>query len=704
MVSGAELFFSLFNNLAIFIALVSIHGFLISHFPKTESYGRQTAIGLSFGLFAIGCMYAKIPVYEGVIVDQRNAIVALSGLYGGPLAAVICAAIAGTFRYYLGGAGVLAGVFGVCLAAVAGIILRTLFGKFDKIPKAFFGSLLAVVIILPGFLVVGDLQTGWNLMMAMALPYGTAVFVGIFLTGLLLNRQEYLHEVENEFRQSEAHLRTLIETIPDLVWLKNPEGIYLACNLRFERFFGAKQADIVGKTDYDFVDAKLADFFREKDKAAMAARKPTLNEEEITYADDGHSEVLETIKTPMFDRAGNLIGVLGVARDITDRKRMEGELAQAHKMEAMGTLAGGIAHDFNNILAAILGYADLAMDETPDASPAKFDIGEIIKAANRAKELVSHILSFSRKETQGRIPVQIALICQEALKLLRASIPTTIKIEQQIDLACGNILADPTQIHQVLMNLCTNAAQAMDADGGVMQVEVISTELHAGDLPDEPELKPGHYVRLSVKDSGVGINPQYIDRIFDPYFTTKEAGKGSGMGLAVVMGIVKSHEGIITVDTNPGEGTQFNLYFPRIDEQIQGEQEDTEPLPTGVENILVVDDEEGLVDMMTRRVEQLGYRVTATSSSVEALELFAAQPDTFDLVLTDQTMPLLTGENLAKKILALRPDIPIIICSGHSSKMDAEKARLYGISAFIMKPVDQKKLAGTIRQALDKEL
>ena len=515
------------------------------------------------------------------------------------------------------------------------------------------------------------------------------------------NSREELQKSKEKLKESEAYLRTLIETIPDLIWLKDPEGVYLACNLKFERFFGAKQADILGKTDYEFVDKELADFFRKKDKIAMAAGKPSLNEEEITYADDGHRELLETIKTPAFDHDGNLIGVLGVARDITNRKKMEMELAQSHKMEAIGTLAGGIAHDFNNILAAILGYADMAMDDTPDHSPAKYQIKQVLKAGNRAKDLVQHILSFSRKEAKERSPVSIHLLVQDALKLLRASIPTTIEIKQNIEPTCGNILAEPTQIHQVIMNLCTNAAQSMDEDGGVMEVGLTSVQLSFDDLANEPKLKPGPYVQLTIKDSGIGIDHRYLDKIFDPYFTTKEVGKGSGMGLSVVHGIIKSHDGMVTVNSKPGEGTIFSVYFPSIARPIEEKTKDIDPLPTGKEKILIVDDEKSIVDMTKRRVERLGYQVTTKTSSTEALELFSSSPNAFDLIITDQTMPELTGEKLAKKLLKIRPDIPIIICTGYSSKIDAEKANFIGISAFIMKPVDNRELAKTLRQVLN---
>jgi len=386
-----------------------------------------------------------------------------------------------------------------------------------------------------------------------------------------------------------------------------------------------------------------------------------------------------------------------------EKTALEVQLRQSHKMEAIGTLAGGIAHDFNNILAAILGFSEMAMDDIPEHSPAKYDIEQVLLAGNRAKDLIKHILSFSRKETHKRGPVQIHQIAKDTLKLLRASIPTTIEIKQNIDSECGNILADPTQIHQVMMNLCTNAAQAMEENGGVLAVGLTSVQLSVKDLVNKSNLKQGCYVQFTVSDNGKGINKKYIDRIFDPYFTTKEVGKGSGMGLAVVTGIVKGHDGMITVDSKFGKGTIIKVYFPKIEDKIQGKIEDNTDLPMGDERILVVDDEVSIVEMTKLRIESLGYQVTTKTNSVEALELFCSQPDAFDLVITDQTMPKLTGDELVKKLIEIKPDLPVILCTGYSSKIDSEKAILIGISAFIMKPVDKKELAKTIRLVLDRE-
>ncbi len=458
----------------------------------------------------------------------------------------------------------------------------------------------------------------------------------------------------------------------------------------------------------------IADIYVNPDQREEAKRQIIENGEIIDYEIEfkhskGGTVWISLNVRPIFDEVDAIYAYEGFSINISERKKaeqekanLESQLRQAQKMEAIGTLAGGIAHDFNNTLAAILGYADLALDNTPNHSPAKDQIKQVLEAGNRAKELVKHILSFSRKNAQERIPVQIHKIIKDDLKLIRASIPATIGIKQNIDSQCGTIRADPTQIHQVMMNLCTNAAQAMDEKGGILEVELTPTLLDTIDLENEPKLEPGHYVQLTIKDNGIGIEQEYLDRIFDPYFTTKEVGKGSGMGLAVVIGIVKSHDGMIKVSSKPGHGTTFYVYFPIIESQFQEKINDTGPLPTGTEKILVVDDEKSIVKLTTLRLERLGYKVTSETSSKKALELFQSQPHAFDLVITDQTMPELTGDNLAKKLMEMKPNIPIIICTGYSSKMDAEKADFAGISGFIMKPVDKKELALTIRKILDR--
>ena len=401
--------------------------------------------------------------------------------------------------------------------------------------------------------------------------------------------------------------------------------------------------------------------------------------------------------------SGEPVAIEGIVTDVTqtrlaaeEKARLEEDLRQAHKMEAVGTLAGGIAHDFNNILSAIIGFSELAKDDIPESSPAREEIEEVINAGKRARDLVKQILAFSRKSTGNQVPVQIRSIIADALNLLRAGIPSTIEIRQQLDPSCGLIQADPTQIHQVIMNLGTNAAHAMDENGGLLEVF-----LNEAEIEDTPETGSRTYVVLTVKDTGRGIKKHILNRIFDPYFTTKPYGKGSGMGLAVVHGIVESHHGKITVDSTPGKGTVFQVFFPKTTAVIEEESSDMEKLPTGNERILLVDDEKSAARMTRERLERLGYKVTLKTDSLEALELFRSNPDFFDLVITDQTMPKMTGEQLAQIFLGIRKDLPIILYTGYSSKIDRKKSNEIGIKAFLMKPVDKGELAGTIRAVLE---
>jgi CheY-like chemotaxis protein len=371
-------------------------------------------------------------------------------------------------------------------------------------------------------------------------------------------------------------------------------------------------------------------------------------------------------------------------------------------MEAIGTLAGGIAHDFNNILSAIIGYTDLAALILPEDDPARSSLGEVMNAAQRAKELVYRILSFSQMHEQEQKPVRMNMIIQEALKLIRPSLPATIEIEQQIDCQ-GTILADPTQIHQVVVNLCTNAYQAMQEEGGLLKVSLAEVKLSLDDLVDHFDLDVGDYLKLTVSDTGHGMNEQTMQRIFDPYFTTKASSKGTGLGLAVVYGIVSAHKGAIQVDSEPGKGTTFEVFFPSIQSSARQVPISYEQPYRGDEKILFVDDEASLVRLATQLLEKCGYRVDGHTNPLEALKLFKTDPYEFDLVITDMTMPHMTGDQLARMIQNIRPDVPIIITTGYSEKISPKKAQMMGVQDFIMKPMNYSELTKKIRKAVDQK-
>ena len=379
--------------------------------------------------------------------------------------------------------------------------------------------------------------------------------------------------------------------------------------------------------------------------------------------------------------------------------KLEAQLRQAQKMEAIGTLAGGIAHDFNNILGAMIGFTEMALYDSPQPS-AKRRLESALEACDRAKKLVAQILTFSRQSEQERRPLDVNIITKEAIKFLRSSIPSTISIDVNITSTPNTVFADPTQVHQILMNLCTNAAHAMRETGGHMTIGLERVDVDSTSLFHDPRLKPGQYVRMSVSDTGHGIDPSLIERIYDPFFTTKEVGQGTGLGLSVVYGIVKSYEGAINVYSEPGKGTTFKVYLPRIEESETREIETPRPVQGGTERILLVDDNETLIDVGRQMLESLGYDVTTRTNSLEALELFRAEPERFDLIITDMTMPNLRGDDLARELLKIRPDIPITICTGFSQMISEERAKDLGIRQFVMKPFSKRELANTVRKAL----
>ena len=513
-------------------------------------------------------------------------------------------------------------------------------------------------------------------------------------------------ERTEELRSSNSLLKAVIEGTTDAIYLKNLKGQYLLVNNAALKALGKSESEVLGKDDSELFPPESARVIAEVDRHVLQSGQPQIAEEllETSY---GLSSWLAN-KSPYRDPDGIIIGLIGISRNISDLKQTENEkralqkqLIQAQKMESIGKLAGGIAHDFNNILAAMMGYTEIVRDDIPEGSQAANDLDQVMAAGHRAKELIKQILTFSRQtETEKRV-LQPAVLVKEIIKLLRSSMPATIAIEQEIVTDSGFILADPTQIHQILLNFCTNAFHAMEEQGGTLTVSLKAKTLTENDLLSEPGVQPGEFVQLSIADTGVGIAPEILDKIFDPYFTTKEMGKGTGMGLAIVHGIVKDCNGFITCHSKPGEGTVFHVFLPVIDEEILPATEDPADIRFGNERILFVDDEEILAEMGKTMLERFGYRVTVRKDSTEALAIFRNQPAQFDLVVTDQTMPGMTGSDLARHVLQIRPDMPIILCTGYSSAISEEQALALGIRGFALKPLAKKDFAALVRKVLD---
>jgi signal transduction histidine kinase len=418
----------------------------------------------------------------------------------------------------------------------------------------------------------------------------------------------------------------------------------------------------------------------------------------------GGSIELEVTISPVRDVSGISIHYVAMERDVTLEKKLQEHVRQWQKMEALGTLAGGIAHDFNNILMPIVINSELALlDVQEGKSPSPQYLQLVREAANRGQELVRQIITFSRQKEQLRRAVEITPVIKEGLKFIRATIPKSIEIKEQVMAQPALVVADPTQIHQVLMNLCSNAAHAMREKGGVLEVSLTQVDVDAEMAAQHLELNPGPYIRLTVSDTGHGMDREVRERAFDPFFTTKKPGEGTGMGLSVVHGIVKNHDGVILLYSEVGMGTTVHVFLPRIQGEVQSKVASLGPIPTGKERILLVDDEEIQVRSLQNMLERLGYRVIGKTDPREVLEIFKAQPDAFDLLITDQTMPHLTGGKLAQELLGIRPDLPIILCTGFSEVIHEEDAKALGIREFAMKPLTVRDMADRIRRALGKK-
>ncbi len=518
--------------------------------------------------------------------------------------------------------------------------------------------------------------------------------------------KNYQETVENQWR----FLREVIDASPNFVFVKDTSARIILANRRLADNYGTTPAEMIGKTVKEIMqNPEVAEAAFKNDMDILSGRLDRIEKEERYTDRSGQLLWAYTVKGPLTDGTGRIVGLIGVSTDITDRKKeeeartaLESKLRQAQKMEAIGTLAGGIAHDFNNILSSIIGYTELAIDEAGPDTSLRRNLQQVLSAGARAGDLVKQILTFSRQSEQVSTPFQVKLLIKESLKLLRASLPTTIEIKENIR-SDDVIIGDPVQIQQIVMNLATNALYAMQDNGGILSVKLESANYDADAVKSHPDMRPGAYIRLTVSDTGCGIPPNALDKIFDPFFTTKPEGKGTGLGLSVVHGIVKNHGGILNVSSIHGSGTSFEILFPAADFTESSNIEIDAPIPTGSESILFVDDEPALIGLGEKMLASLGYRTETRTSSIEALEAFRGNPDRYDLIITDMTMPHMTGDALSEAIKEIRPDIPIILCTGFSERIREEDLDRIGIADFILKPINRRELARAIRKALDEK-
>jgi PAS domain S-box-containing protein len=514
-------------------------------------------------------------------------------------------------------------------------------------------------------------------------------------------------QAEEALREGEERFKMLFSNVPVPYQSLDGEGNFLEVNPAWLATLGYRREEVIGRNFSEFILPDWREHFK-----AQFPRFKTLGEvmgvEFEMLKKNGESLIASFTGKIGHDAEAHFRQTHCIFQDITAQRNARNEMAkleerlqQAQKMEAIGTLAGGIAHDFNNMLFPLVGFAEMLKEDLPPDSPLQENVNEILHAAFRSRELVQQILAFSRKAERKDKPIRLQSIVKEAIKLLRATIPTTIEIKQQIDGECPLAIADPTHIHQIVMNLATNAYHAMEEKGGVLSIMLEAVRLESDPaVPDGPAA--GLYAHLRIADTGLGMTKEVLARVFDPYFTTKSDGKGTGLGLSVVHGIVATYRGDVRIYSEPGLGTEVHVYLPVVEKKLLKEDPAVSaPVRGGSERILLVDDEETIVRMEQQVLTRLGYQVTVRTASIEALAAFKAYPEGFDLLLTDMTMPNMTGTQLAAAVKAIRPDIPVIICTGFSEQIDEARSAALGIAGYLMKPVDSRVLAETVRKTLD---
>lgn len=519
---------------------------------------------------------------------------------------------------------------------------------------------------------------------------------------------------DESVRKSGEQYRLLANNVNDVIWTTDLNFRITYITPSIEKLTGYKIDEIMkmgpegflslnsSRWVYKMLNIEMSNILEGKFQPAIAEMK--------FIRKDGSPVIVESTVSILYDRDKKATHIMGITRDITERKKAEAErekmqarLLQSNKMEAIGSLAGGIAHDFNNILSGIFGYTELALAKLTENDAASGYLQELLLAARRAKGLINQILTLSCQQEHEQKPISIGPIIEEALRLISVSLPVNIAVLSEIKAEPDIVNANSVQIHQIIMNLCTNAVHAMRGSGGILTVKLENADLSPLLAANYSELSGGPYLRLEVSDTGHGIPADIIGKIFDPFFTTKGKGEGSGLGLSVVHGIVKSHGGAVYVSSKIKDGTEFEIFLPLSGSVVdKAASHDTSPLPEGSENILLIDDESVIVNMEKDMLEDLGYDVAARTSSIEALEAFKSQPRLYDLIITDQTMPKMNGAALAKEITDIRRDIPVILCTGFSEQISHARAKSMGITELLLKPITTRDLAETVRRVLDR--
>jgi PAS domain S-box-containing protein len=713
LVGGASLFFALFGNLAVFILLVAVYGWLTPWLEERRGLSRQAILGVVFGFFVYVCMHVRIPTAQGVFVDQRNAITILAGLFGGPLSAAIAVVIGAAYRAFLGGTGVYGGFLGLCLSAVAGIVLRMFRPAIERPWSLAACSAGATLFTLPGFLPVGSLAKGWSLVKAMALPFGLAIFAGVFLASLLLVNEEKRRRAEQELRISEERYRLIAENTADTIVISD-----LAFQIQYvspsaSKFLGYTQAELLAmplerivvpdslKKVHEVQHRMRTEAWGHQDQS-----RPILFDLELRHK-NGQLLWVEISATFLRSPNGKIERILTATRDVTERKlfeqkqeKLQDQLRQAQKMESIGRLAGGVAHDFNNLLAPILGYSEMLIEQSVDPA-IREELQQITNAAEHARDLTRQLLAFGRKQILAKRTHDLRQIVAEFEPLLRRTIREEISLLVRLPQRPLLVNVDSGQIQQVLMNLTVNAQDAI-AGQGTITVELDEATLDETCAGFHSEVTPGGYAALVVSDSGSGMDPATQSHLFEPFFTTKAEGRGTGLGLSTAFGIITQHGGHITVYSEPRVGSTFRVYLPI-------EHGDLPDLPQaekkhqnlrGKETILVVEDNEAVRDLTTKMLVRLGYKVFSAEGAARAAALVDEEAGRVDLVLTDVVMPLVSGRELHRQLTRKWPRLKVLYMSGYSDDAIANHGVLDEGVDFIEKPFSLEVLARKLREVL----
>lgn len=702
MIHGSLLFCGLFNNLAIFIVLITAYSYLHRILSCCKQLYRQISMGLVFAAAAIVCMQLKIPVYEGVVFDQRNAVIILSGVFGGPVVSLICAMFAAIFRVYLGGTGTLGGVLSIILAAIAGVVFYYNRNKINTVSKAALAAIAAVLFILPGFLFIKDLQTGIELLKETTIPYGSAIFMGVFLCGLLMSFEEHRYRIKRELETSEKRYRELFENLIDVGFRTDREGKVIIITPSCEKMLGYSPDELIGKSIDCF--SKVSN--PGEPLLSVVCRSGSISNFETAFKRKNGSYLWVSVNARTYPKNGDFSGIESLVRDISQLKEaveeknaLQERIKHIQKMESIGTLAGGIAHDFNNTLAGIIGGAELLRDNDVTDQQHNHYVDLILTSAEKASVLTRKLLAFSRKGTTVIKPIDIIPILSDTVSILQHTIDKKVSISEDFHIKSAWIEGDGSLLQNAFLNLGINAGHAMPQGGHlIFSVEAVELNSRYCELSTF-DISAGTFVEITISDTGHGMPPEVMSRIFEPFFTTKEHDMGTGLGLSAVYGTVAQHHGAITVYSEVGKGTVFHVYLPMSNLLVN--QLVSEPIaPQGSGTILLIDDEELVQATASTILSKLGYRVITAENGKRGIELYKEHREEISLVILDMIMPVMGGIETFMSIRSMDPSLPVIVSSGFSREEDQEALSQLGVSGFLRKPFHRVELAEMISKML----